>query len=89
MGTTTKGAIPSIVREGGFAVTDRKRNPWIATINFFVIERSKEYVTTRKSSTIKWAKTLTTSSKGKSIPSWLKREWCCHIEQNKTIGRDE
>jgi len=27
MGTTTKGAIPSIVREGSFAVIDGKRNP--------------------------------------------------------------
>jgi len=89
MDTTTKGAIPSIVREGSFAVIDGKRNPWIATINFFAIERSKEYATTRKSYTIKWAKILTTSSKGKSIPSWLRREWCYHIEQNKTIGRDE
>jgi hypothetical protein len=32
MGITTKGAIPSTIREGGFVTTDRRRNPRITTI---------------------------------------------------------
>jgi hypothetical protein len=53
MDTTTKGAIPSTAREGGFAVADGRRNLGIATIKFFAIERSKEYVATRKKYTLK------------------------------------
>jgi hypothetical protein len=34
MGTTTKGAILSTAREGGFAIADRKRNPRITTSIF-------------------------------------------------------
>ncbi len=73
MGTTTKGVIPSTVREGGFVVVDERRNLGIATIENFATEWSKKYASTRRSYTIKWTKNLTTSSKGKSIPSWLRR----------------
>jgi hypothetical protein len=31
MGTTTKGAIPSTTREGGFVAIDKKRNPRTTT----------------------------------------------------------
>jgi hypothetical protein len=51
MGTTTKGAIPSTIREGGFAVVDGRRNLGTTTENC-AVERLKESIATKRRSYI-------------------------------------
>jgi hypothetical protein len=39
MGTTTKGTIPSIAREGDFVVVDERRNSGITTIKNCAVKK--------------------------------------------------
>jgi hypothetical protein len=50
MGTKTKGAIPSTIKEGGFVVVDGIRNLGTTTTKNCVVEHSKEFIATSRRS---------------------------------------
>ncbi len=60
MGTTTKGAIPSIVKKGNFATVKEECIQEQQPLKSCATQRSKEFVATRRTSyTTRWAEAFT------------------------------